>query len=63
MADQEWYTLDELALKLGVSYSKVRTAVQVLSKTKQITTRDRPGDNRILEVHKDSIELVKQASL
>lgn len=63
MADQEWYTLDELATMFGVSYSKVRTAVQVLSKTKQITTRDRPGDNRILEVHKDSIELIRQASL
>jgi DNA-binding GntR family transcriptional regulator len=63
MADQEWYTLDELATMFGVPYNRVRTAVQVLTKTKQIVTRERPGDNRVLEVSKDSIELIKQASL
>jgi len=63
MADQEWYTLDELATIIGTTYNKVRNTVQVLSKTKQIVTRDRPGDNRILEIHKDSVELIKQATL
>jgi DNA-binding MarR family transcriptional regulator len=61
--EKEWYTLDELASLFGVPYSRVRTAVQVLSKAGQISTRDKPGDNRVLEIHKDSIELVRRASV
>ena len=63
MADKEWYTLGELAKMFEVGYGKVRVAVQVLTKTNQIKTRQQPGDNRILEVHASSLDLVKQASL
>jgi len=63
MTDQEWYTLDELKDMFGVPYSRIQRAVQVLAKVDQIRTRDRPGDNRVLEVHKDSIDLVRRAAL
>ena len=62
MAEKEWYTIEELSDKFGVSYQKVRGAVQVLSKTNQIKTRNKPEDNRITEIHRDSIALVEQAA-
>jgi DNA-binding FadR family transcriptional regulator len=62
MADQEWYTIQELADMFGVSYGKVRGAVSALALTGAITARDKPEDRRIVQVHKDSISKVRQAS-
>lgn len=63
MADnQEWLSLQEIAEKYGVAYHKIRNAVAVLSNTKSIRTRENPRDNRVLEVHRDSIALVIQGA-
>lgn len=62
MTGQEWYTLRELAHILGISYAKTRYTVDVLSNIKIIKTREKPGDNRILQVHNESLDLVRQAA-
>ena len=61
MAEQEWYTIQELADLLAISYSKVRNAVAILTNIKAITSRENPQDNRIVQVHKDSLEKVREA--
>ncbi|MBA3822387.1 MAG: hypothetical protein H0X24_00625 [Ktedonobacterales bacterium] len=61
MADQEWYTIQELADLLNVSYTKVRNAVATLINIKAVTNRENPQDNRIIQVHKDSLSKVKDA--
>jgi DNA-binding MarR family transcriptional regulator len=62
MAEQERYTLHDLAEMFHLSYSKVRYAVDALANIQIIKTRQGPTDNRILEVHKDSIFLIRQAA-
>ena len=61
MAEQEWYTIQEIADFLAISYSKVRNAVAILTNIKAITSRENPQDNRIVQVHKDSLEKVREA--
>jgi len=62
MAEQEWYTLQEIAEKYGVAYHKIRTAVAVLENTKAINTKEDTKDNRIKLVHRDSVQQVLQGA-
>ena len=62
MAEQEWYTIQELADTWGISYSKLRAAVDAASNLGAIRVRPRPGDNRVQEIHKDSLDKLKQAA-
>ncbi|MBA3822638.1 MAG: hypothetical protein H0X24_01890 [Ktedonobacterales bacterium] len=63
MADQnkEWYTIQELVELFGSTYAKVRSAVFNFKNTGDITARDNPRDARIVEIHRDSIQKIKQA--
>jgi predicted transcriptional regulator len=62
MAEQEWFTIQELAEQWKISYSKLRAAVDAASNLGAIKIRPRPGDNRIQEIHRDSLEKLKQAA-
>jgi predicted methyltransferase len=62
MAEKEWYTIQELIEMFGVSYSKLRTEINALVNIEAIKTRPRPGDNKVLEIHKDSIAIVRKAT-
>ena len=58
MADQEWYSLQQIAEQYDVRYHKIRNAVAVLTNLGTITTRENPRDNRILEVKASDIPTV-----
>jgi hypothetical protein len=45
-----------------VSYSKIRGTVDALANINAIRTRPKPGDNRTTEIHKDSLDTIKQAA-
>ena len=62
MAEKEWYTIQELAEEWGISYSKLRAAVDALSNISAIKTRPRPGDNRTQEINKDSLDTLRRAA-
>ena len=57
---QEWYTIQEMADLFVVSYTKVRNAVATLVNIKAITSRENPQDNRIIQVHRDSLSKVRE---
>lgn len=59
---QEWYTLQELADMWKLTYAKVRAVAAALAMTKAIITREKPEDRRTLQVHRDSIALVRQGA-
>ena len=59
---KEWYTIQELADMFGVSYSKLRAEINALANIKAINTRNQPGNNKIQEIHQDSIPTVKKAA-
>jgi DNA-binding MarR family transcriptional regulator len=59
--EKEWYTMQEIASLLGVHYSRIRNAVATLTRLGAITTKENPLDNRVLLIHRDSIEQVRKA--
>lgn len=61
MADQEWYTIQELADQFNVSYQRVRNVVAALSSLGAITTRENPQDRRVIQINQNSIESVRKA--
>jgi len=60
MENKDWYTLNDLVEMTRITYSKIRSTVYVLRNSGQITVRDNPFDSRILEVHKDSVPVIKR---
>lgn len=62
MADKEWSGLQELAEEWSVPIARIRTVVSVLEGTDStFQVRDRPGDKRYKQVHRDSIEKIHRA--
>jgi DNA-binding FadR family transcriptional regulator len=60
--EKEWYTIQELAAMFGVSYSKLRGEINALANINVIKVRSQPGNQKVQEIHKDSIPLIKQAT-
>ena len=61
MENKEWYELQNLANMLRIPIGRIRQAVSFLESAGSIQTRDRPGDKRYKQVHKDSIETLKKS--
>ena len=61
--DKQWYDMTELASMWEVPVARVRLAAASLEAIKAIITRDKPGDRRIKQVKKDSIETLRVAVL
>ena len=59
---KDWYTIQELADMLHVSYSKLRSEINALTNLGIITTRPKPGDNKTQEINKDSIPTIRKAA-
>ncbi len=59
--DKEWYELAELAEEWGVPVTRVRGNVASLEAIGAIKIRDRPGDRRFKQVHRDSVETLRKA--
>lgn len=60
---KEWYDMAELALAWGVPVARVRMAAAFLEPIKAIKTREKPGDRRVKQVHRDSVETLRTAVL
>lgn len=60
---QEWYSLQELATAWNVDRKRVQNTVAVLRRGGFISTRRNPQDEREVQVHRDSVESVKNAIL
>lgn len=56
-----WYDLRELAELWGLDIVRVRNAVSFLEPTGIIKVRDKPGDRRTKQVHRDYIEIVRKS--
>jgi hypothetical protein len=61
MTEKEWYELQELADEWNVPVTRVRITVANLEPIGAIQTRDRPGDRRFKQVHRDSLETLRKA--
>ena len=59
---KDWYTIQELAEMLGVSYSKLRGEISALANVGVITTRPKPGDNKTQEISKESLPTIRKAT-
>lgn len=60
--DQEWYTIQELATMFGVSYAKLRAEINALANIDAIVTRPQPGNNKVQQIHRNSISIVRKAT-
>jgi hypothetical protein len=61
--DKEWYDMAELAAEWEVPVARVRMATASLEAIKAIVTREKPGDRRVKQVQKQSIETLRIAVL
>jgi DNA-binding MarR family transcriptional regulator len=63
LENKEWYDQAELANAWNVPVARVRMNVASLEAIKAIETREKPGDRRIKQVHRSSLDKLRIAVL
>jgi len=63
LEEKEWYDQSELAEEWNINVARVRQATATLDSISAIETRDKPGDRRVKQISKNSIDKLRQATL
>lgn len=63
LEEKEWYDQAELAEEWNINVARVRQTTATLDSIGAIETRDKPGDRRVKQISKNSVEKVRIATL